>query len=470
MTKEELMGRLYDRYIKPTENKTGSYIGVEIEMPIVNLEHKAVDFEIVHNLTSAFLKEFRFIPTGIDEQGHIYSALNKENGDIFSYDCSYNNMEFSFGKESELHTIHERFVKYYSFVQDFFKTYNYTLTGMGINPNRLVNINMPIENGRYKMLFHHLSSFSKYACLPMYFHRYPQFGMFSSASQVQLDVTKERLPQVINTFNRLEPIKALLFSNSVLLNENEDLICCRDMLWENSTHGINSHNVGMYDCEMRSVDDVLNYIATTAIYCVEREGKYLNFKPVNILEYFNTDTLTGEYMENDKICSMEFHPQPEDISYLRTFKFEDLTYRGTIEFRSGCCQPISDVMTVSAYHLGLLNKTAELSELMKNDRSLYNNGYNAVELRRQLVCRELPSYIDTDGLYELAKDVLDLCKAGLTERGFGEEIYLAPLYERIEKRTNPARTMLERLKNGTNINEIVKEYGRISIDRFECVQ
>ncbi|MBQ2348863.1 MAG: glutamylcysteine synthetase, partial [Clostridia bacterium] len=161
---------------------------------------------------------------------------------------------------------------------------------------------------------------------------------------------------------------------------------------------------------------------------------------------------------------------PEDISYLRTFKFEDLTYRGTIEFRSGCCQPISDVMTVSAFHLGLLNKTAELSELMKNDRSLYNNGYNAVELRKQLVCCELPAYIDTDGLYELAKDVLDLCKAGLTERGFGEEIYLAPLYERIEKRTNPARTMLERLKNGTNINEIVKEYGRISIDRFECVQ
>ena len=170
-------------------------------------------------------------------------------------------MEFSFGKESELHTIHGRFVRYYSFVQDFFRPYNYTLTGMGINPNRLVNNNIPIENGRYKMLFHHLSSFSKYTCLPMYFHRYPQFGMFSSASQVQLDVTKETAPQVINTFNQLEPIKALLFSNAVLLHENEDLLCCRDMLWENSTHGINPHNVGMYDCEIKSVDDILNYIS-----------------------------------------------------------------------------------------------------------------------------------------------------------------------------------------------------------------
>ena len=457
MTKEEVRNRLYDRYIKP-ENKKESYIGVEIEMPIVNIQHKAVDFEIVHKLTGEFLKEFHFIPTGIDEQGNIYSALNRENGDIFSYDCSYNNMEFSFGKERELHTIHGRFRRYYDFVQDFFRPYNYTLTGMGINPNRLVNNNVPIENGRYKMLFHHLSSFSKYTCLPMYFHRYPQFGMFSSASQVQLDVTKERLPQVINIFNQLEPIKALIFSNSVLLGENENLLCCRDMLWENSTHGINPHNVGMYDCEIKTVDDILNYISTTAIYCVERNGKYLNFKPVNILEYFTLETLTGEYLENNEIHSMKFNPKPEDIEYLRTFKFEDLTYRGTIEFRSACCQPISDVMTVSAFHLGLLNKTDELESIIRNDTFVYHRGYNAVELRRQLVGCELPAYIDENGIYALAKNVLDLCKEGLKERGLGEEIYISPLYARIENRTNPAKYMLDRLRNGVSIDEIIKEY------------
>ncbi len=458
MTKEEIMSRLYDRYIKPTEQKKGSYIGVEIEMPIVNLDGKAVDFDVVHKLTAAFLKEFDFIPTGIDEQGHIYSALNRDNGDVFSYDCSYNNMEFSFGKEKSLETIHTRFMKYYSFVQKFFSAFNYTLTGMGINPNRKVNHELPIENGRYKMLFHHLSSFSKYACLPMYFHHYPQFGMFSSASQVQLDVTREKLPSVINTFNMLEPVKALLFSNSVLLGENDDLLCCRDMLWENSTHGIDPHNVGMYDCDINTVDELLNYISTTAIYCVERDGKYLNFKPVNILEYFSLESLTGEYVENGEIRSMTFIPQPDDISYLRTFKFEDLTYRGTIEFRSACCQPISDVMTVSAFHLGLMDRTEELKSILDQDTSLYHNGYNSSELRRQLVCREMPAYIDKDGLYALAVRVLDLCRAGLVERGLGEEKYLQPLYERIEKRTNPAKTMLSRLQNGDSMNDIVMDY------------
>ena len=113
------------------------------------------------------------------------------------------------------------------------------------------------------MLFNHLSSFSKYFYIPMFFHRYPQFGMFSSASQVQLDVDFDILPEVIDIFNKLEPVKALLFSNSVLLGENEDLLCCRDMLWENSTHGINPHNVGMYDCDITIAEDILNYISTT---------------------------------------------------------------------------------------------------------------------------------------------------------------------------------------------------------------
>lgn len=99
MIKEEVMNILYEKYIRPTENKNNRYIGVEIEMPIVNLEHKAVDFDTVHSLTNVFLKEFHFTPTGIDEQGHIYSALNNENGDVFSYDCSYNNMEFSLAEK-----------------------------------------------------------------------------------------------------------------------------------------------------------------------------------------------------------------------------------------------------------------------------------------------------------------------------------------------------------------------------------
>ena len=64
MTNEEVLSRLYGRFIKPTEKKRESFIGVEIEIPIVNLNNEAVDFSVVHKLTAVFLNEFDFTATG----------------------------------------------------------------------------------------------------------------------------------------------------------------------------------------------------------------------------------------------------------------------------------------------------------------------------------------------------------------------------------------------------------------------
>ena len=51
MNTEEFKQLLFDRFIKPTINNQNNYIGVEIEMPILNLDKKPVNFEIVHNIT-----------------------------------------------------------------------------------------------------------------------------------------------------------------------------------------------------------------------------------------------------------------------------------------------------------------------------------------------------------------------------------------------------------------------------------
>lgn len=451
---------LYKKYIEPTKKQREKFIGVEIEIPIVNLDKKAVDFDAVHSITKAFIEYFNFEVAGRDEDGNIYSASNSENGDILSYDCSYNNLELSFGKEIALSEIKKRFNDYYIFLQNEFKKYNHTLTGMGVNPYRKLNYNVPIPNGRYRMLFHHLHSYKNYD-LPMYFHDYPSYGTFSSASQVQLDVSYEDLPLVLNTFSKLEPIKAILFSNSVLLDENEDLLCCRDMFWENSTHGINPHNIGMYDCEFSSVDDILAYIKTTSIYCAERDNKYINFPPINILDYFKKEFVEGEYYDNGEYKKIRIKPEPTDLQYLRTFKFEDLTFRGTIEFRSVCCQPIKDSMTVAAFHIGLKDNVKELSEILENDHVLYHNGYTAGELRKMLVMADLPGFIDEDKLYELIGSILDLSKKGLEARQFGEEQFLIPLYKRVEERTNPAKTMLQMKNDNIDMNDIILKYGKI---------
>ena len=458
MNTDEVKQLLFDRFIKPTINNQNNYIGVEIEMPILNLDKKPVNFEIVHNITEKFIEHFDFLPVGIDEDGNIYSAKSSQNSDILSYDCSYNNLELSFGKEENLFEIQKRFDVYYRYLQEIFRLYNYTLTGMGVNPYRVYNKNEPIPNGRYRMLYHHLSSYPMYGNLPMYFHSYPKFGMFSSASQVQLDANYNDLPRLINVFSELEPIKAVLFSNSVLTGDHEEYICCRDIFWENSTHGINPHNIGMYNQKFENVEEIVNYISTTSIYCVERDGKYINFSPILFSDYLKLEGIVGEYYENGRYRKILVQPSVYDIEYLRTFKFEDITYRGTIEFRSVCCQPISDSMVVAAFHLGIKNNLDKAEQILQNDTVLLGNGYITTELRKRLIKTEMPSFIDIDGLYRLARDVVDAASDGLKSRGKGEEILLAPLYERIDKRTNPARTMLNLMNKGTPVEKIIEMY------------
>ena len=461
MISEEIVRKkLFEQFIKPTQEKK-NFIGVEIEIPIINLDKSAVDFDVVHKVTDKFQKQFcDFKKDGIDYEGNIFSLKNNNNDDVFCYDCSYNNIEFAMGKEKDLFPIYDRFCDYYAFTKDCFEEYNHTLTGMGINPYRKYNKYNPIPSERYLMLYHHLKSFKNYNNL-MHFHNYPEYGMFSSASQVQLDVYKDDLVKMINIFSKIEPIKALLFSNSVLFEDNKDVICFRDILWEFSTHGVNPHNIGMYDVDFKNLNDLEAYLESLNIYCVMRDGAYINFPSMNLLEYYKKDYVCGEIYCNGKYREIEIKPCISDIKYLRPFKFINLTFRGTVEFRSVCTQPIKDSMSVAAFHLGLKEKLDELHELISNDDVIYHKGYTAGELRKLLIHEEVPMFINKNDLCNLSKEIVDLAECGLKERGIGEEIFLNPLYERIKQHTNPGKDLITSMNDGIKLEKIIKDYGEL---------
>ena len=459
---EMIRDKLYEEFIKPTNQKK-NFIGVEIEIPIINLDKKAVDFEVVHKITNKFQKQYSdFKADGVDYDGNIFALKNPKNEDIVCYDCSYNNIEFAMGREKDLFSIDERFSEYYTFVKESFNEYNHTLTGMGINPYRKYNEYQPIPSERYLMLYHHLKSFKNYDDVPMHFHQYPEYGMFSSASQVQLDVTKENLVKTINVFSKIEPIKALLFSNSVLIDENKHVTCFRDPLWEYSTHGVNPHNIGMYDVDLKDLDDLQSYLESLNIYCVMRDGAYINFPSMNLLDYFNQEYVCGEIYSNGGYRKIDVSPLISDIKYLRPFKFINLTFRGTIEFRSVCTQPIKDSMSVAAFHLGLKDKLDELDELITMDDVIYHKGYTASELRKLLIQDELPAFVDINGICKLSKDIVDLASLGLKERGIGEEIFLKPLYGRIKNHKNPGKNIITLLNNNAKIEDVIEEYGKLN--------
>lgn len=451
--------KIYERYIKPTRRNRTNLVGLEFEFPIVNCKKIPVSFSVVHDMTELFVQEFSFSDISRDDDEYIYLAVEPITGDGISFDCSYNTLEFSFGADSDMNRLYDRFVTYYSYIQNRLNRHDHTLTGMGINPHHAINDNVPVVSERYRMLLHHLSSYEKYGnVIP--FHKYPNFGLFSCASQIQMDVEEKNLVETLNTFTKLEPLKALLFSNSVW-GEQGEILCSRDQFWRNSLHGINRHNVDMYGLEFESVDEIVCYIESMSLYCVEREGKYINFTPVPLAEYFSLETVVGEYFDGNAYQKIALHPELSDLQYLRSFKFEDLTFRGTIEFRSVCEQPVSEIMSTGAFHAGLLESLHALTERLNQDHVIYHRGYNASELRRMFVKRQLPAIFDWKQVSELLFDILELSELGLKNRGYGEEKFLRPLYKRAETLLSPGREMMEGIANGKTIDDYIEAYGRL---------
>ena len=57
--------------------------------------------------------------------------------------------------------------------------------------------------------------------------------------------------------------------------------------------------------------------------------------------------------------------------------------------------------------------------------------------------------------------ILDLASEGLKDRKLGEETLLSPLYERVQKHTNPASSMLDGIRNGIPMINYIQQYSAI---------
>ena len=78
ITEEDIKNRIYQKYIKPTKNNKEEYIGIEIEIPIINLNKEPVNFNVVHKVTNIFKDKFNnFDVEETDYEGNINALKNK---------------------------------------------------------------------------------------------------------------------------------------------------------------------------------------------------------------------------------------------------------------------------------------------------------------------------------------------------------------------------------------------------------
>lgn len=416
---------LKSRYLKNIKENPELYIGIELEFPIVHVNGQATDIEVSKDLMRFLVDALHLEVEKEDQDGNPIQLVEPKSQDRILFEVSYTTLEFAFGRAQNIQEVDQRFQAYMKVIQEKLGEKDHAIQGWGIHPNWDINDNRPVAYPRYKMLMDYLKMGNNQESVSL--HDFPAYGAFICGSQIQLDVSKSNYLRVINAFTEIEAAKAFLFANSEFSGADWDTQISRDVFWEDSMHGIYPENVGVNTRLFKDEDDFFDYLDRSAIFTAERDGETYYFSPIRARDYLATEEVSA-YTLNGKETLLV--PQEKDFQTHRSYQYQDLTTRGTVEFRSVCTQPLDRPFASAAFHLGLLVNLDKLETYLETAPFFERFGRDYKSLRRQFSKKQL-SDEETAGIVQFSKDLLAIAEQGLEMRGQQETTYLEPLKEKL---------------------------------------
>ena len=416
---------LKSRYLKNLRDNPAIFVGIELEYPVVSIDGQATDIIVVQNLMRFLTSRLNFTIEKFDDFGNPIQLVDSISQDRILFEVSYTTIEFAFAKADSIKDVESRFQQYIDVIQRKLGEDHHAIVGCGIHPNWDKNKNCPVAYSRYQMLMSYLKMSRTVTDIPL--HHFPEYGAFICGSQVQLDVSKSNYLRVINAFTQIEAVKAYLFANSEFSGADWDTKIARDIFWEESMHGIYPENVGVNARLFNDEDDFFDYLDHSAIFTAERDGQTYYFYPIQVRDYLATPEIQAYALNGDEIF---IYPQEKDFETHRSYQYQDLTTRGTVEFRSVCTQPLDRTFASAAFHLGLLLNLDKLEAYLEAAPFFEAFGRNYKFLRRQFSKKKLTDEEETT-IIEFSKDLLLLADEGLEMRNKQETIYLQPLRDKL---------------------------------------
>lgn len=389
-------------------------IGVEIELPLVPMEGGFIDHAFSVALT-AHLREMDFKETAHTLDGDVCEMKNKD-GDVCSFETTWNTLEFSMERSSSLSALACRFYPLLFRVQEFCLTQGYYLCGRGINPNAARLCPEPLHTPVLLAKSQFLTQFTEH-------HDGEIFHAICASTQTHLDAKNQtQYIRLFRLLRRAYAVEGLFFANSpppavpelflshpALTGLERSTLCFRDELWKHC----GAPNVQAGTKELEDTEELCRYLAEMKLFILPEGDTFRPIAPVLLRQHFAKG---GSEM---------------DLAAFRSLEPVAPTKKGSLEVRSTCTQPLDRLMEPVAFYLGLsanqnraetvLDKLyqtyfAKDSPAVVRDRLMKSS---AVALRRSLR-NEMTA-------------LLDVALEGLVSRGLKEEQFLIPLKYRFGK-------------------------------------
>ena len=283
-----------------------------------------------------------------------------------------------------------------------------------------------------------------------------------AAHQPCIDVTYDELIPALNILNGLSGVVIALFANSGWGELRAQ--CCheeREHRWNQWSEGSGERVAfsGIPRAPFNNLVDYLKLNWSIPVRAVHRGGSLLSIWPAPTIHAY----LHGKEFPALDLATQEttvVRPTMEDVNMLAQYlwiqaraKFifdESLPLadflraydRGTVddlarahltklyvETRNIACQSWREVMAAPAFLLGLIENKDEALRMVES---------KSWRFWRALREKTLKKSMQVDGVIPLAQQIVEIAQKGLQARGKGEEQYLAPLFDRIERRESPA--------------------------------
>ncbi len=377
-------------------------IGREAEFPVVMPDGRAGD---VLRLWEPLLTQGNFSPQYDDPQTRtLIVGLHGPDGRV-EVEVGRGTVELVLGPYEDLWQLGEGSARLLGRVVAAARVLGMRVLGVGIQPRTRGSLNLMTPKRRYVALQRAIGS--------SWFH------MTTTASdQVQLDITRGELLDAINVLNLLSaPLIALTANSSVYGGRAGRYLSGREGLLRN----LGEFRAGMTPGPFGSLEEFIAYICRFPCYVLSDErGFHLYNRPFE------------EYLK-------EHGADFETYLWHEHYTWNSARARvnnSTIEIRPACQQPPEEPLAAVALSLGLVEGLAEakayLETVLADDFWSVMRRYRVEAIIHGIRAREpAPGFL---------KEVLRIAQEGLARRGRGEEIFLAPLWERLKQHTIPGDT------------------------------
>lgn len=401
---------VFDTFIEPTKKQNYKYIGTEFEYPIF-CKNENTSMREVGGKFLAQLIENNGYTEAIRGNDGVLMRVDKD-GDSISYDYNYSTIEFSISPQENLIEIKRRHDVAMKLATDYYKTIECEIVGIG--------------NRYYGKPTYEYTNDTFYTTIRSFFHDYlcptdTEYFCEMCSVQTHLNIPYDALLKTYNLFNETSFVRGFLLSNSPCRTKDGDNYCTRDDGWVVSKHP----NSGLYDKHFESLEDLAKAIADEEIFLKVENGNLSHMKPVPLTVYFD-----------------EKNEDADKISFFRSFKHIVVNKYNCLEVREDCIQPLGEDLVPVAFNLGMalgVDEAISILKQFKSDAKLTDKTNN--ELRYMATHNKLN--VDEKLLKSFLEKLYEVAKNKLAARGLGEEKFLEPLYERIEKLECPAKKILE---------------------------